>query len=342
MANYYIKRVAHAVIVFMIVTTIAFALIRLMPFGPMEMVRMRIAQQMSTSGSFSAEELERVNNLVEVYTNINPEKSIPEAYLDYMVQIFIYQDFGRSIYFSEPVGPFMLRRMQWSLFISVYGLALGRTTSLLFGAAMAYKEGSRFDQTLTGISILNRTVPFYIVGIVFLIIFAFNLEWFPSGGLYNRDYTPGVNLQYMSSIVHHAALPVIASFIAGFGGALAYRGNCIRELGKGYIRVGHLRGISDTRVAIRYVGRNSLLPIYTGLVIGMAAVFSSSIILEKIFSYPAMGLATLQALNNRDYPLLMGAFLFFTLLTLLGVLIADLTYGIIDPRVKGGDERESF
>jgi len=342
MVNYYIKRVAHAVGVFLIVTTVAFALIRLMPFGPMEMVRLRVAQQMSTSGSFSAEELERVNQLVEVYTNINPNKSIPEAYVDYMIQVIVYQDFGRSIYFSQPVTELMLNRMQWSLFISVYGLALGRTTSLLFGAVMAYKEGSRFDQGLTGLSILNQTVPFYVVGIAFLIVFAFNLQWLPSGGLYNRDYTPGVNIQYMGSIVRHAALPVVASFVAGFGGALNYRGNCIRELGKGYIRVGHLRGISDTRIAIRYVGRNSLLPIYTGLVIGMAGIFGSSIILEKIFSYPAMGLATFQALINRDYPLLMGAFLFFTFMTLLGVLIADLTYGIVDPRVKGGDERETF
>jgi len=340
--NYYLKRIAHAVIVFFLVTTIAFVLFRLMPFGPVEMVRIRLAQQMAQSGGANQQSMAQVNELVEVYTNINPDVSIPVAYFNFLTDVFIHQDLGRSFKFSDPVTQVLANRVQWSIFISVYGLALGRTISLVLGAGMAYTEGSRFDKLLTGISILNRTVPFYIVGIVVLIIFAFNLGWFPSGGLYNRDYTPGVNLEFMGSIVRHATLPIVASFVAGFGGALSYRGNCVRELGKGYIRVAHLRGIGDSRIAIRYVGRNSLLPIYTGLVIGIATVFSSSIILEKIFDYPAMGFVTFQALINRDYPLLMGSFMFFTALTLLGVLIADLTYGIIDPRVKGGGERESF
>lgn len=341
-SSYYVKRVAHAVAVFFLVTTIAFALFRLMPFGPVEMVRIRLMQQMSQSGSFSQQELARINQMVQTYTNINPDRPIYLAYLDYLKQVFLHQDLGRSFHFSAPVTDVLANRMQWSIFISVYGLALGRTASLLLGAGMAYKEGSRFDRVLTGVSILNRTVPFYVVGIAMLIVFAFNLGWFPDGGLYNRDYAAGVNVAFMGSVVRHAALPIAASFVAAFGGALAYRGNCVRELGKGYIRVAHLRGVDDSRIAIRYVGRNSLLPVYTSIVIGIAAVFSSSIILEQIFDYPAMGYATFEALVNRDYPLLMGSFLFFTALTLLGVLVADLTYGIIDPRVKGGGERESF
>ncbi|MFC7141247.1 ABC transporter permease [Halosimplex aquaticum] len=341
-SSYFLKRTAHAVLVFAIVTSLAFAIFRLMPFGPVEMVRLRLMQQMSTSGSFSQAELDRINTMVETYTNINPDRPIPLAYVDYLEQVIVHQDLGRSFHFSKPVTEVLATRMQWSIFISVYGIALGRTTSLLLGAGMAYKEGSRFDKVLTGFSILNRTVPFYIVGIVVLIVFSFNLGWFPSGGLYNRAYTPGLNVDFMVSIVRHATLPVFASFIAGFGGALAYRGNCIRELGKGYIRVAHLRGISDARIAIRYVGRNSLLPIYTSLTLAIATVFSSSIILETIFGYPAMGYVTYEALLNRDYPLLMGSFMFFTAITLLGILVADLTYGIIDPRVKGGGDREAF
>ena len=195
---------------------------------------------------------------------------------------------------------------------------------------------------MTVVSIANTTIPYYIVAIIALIVFSFNLGWFPSGGRMTSGTTPGLNYPFIAGIVEHAALPVFSAFIAGFGGAMAFRGNCIREMGKGYIRVARLRGISQGRIAIRYVGRNALLPIYTSIMMGLASLFGSSIILETIFNYPAMGFVTFEALMDRDYPLIMGSFIFFTAITLLGILIADLTYGIIDPRVKGGDDRETY
>jgi peptide/nickel transport system permease protein len=341
-SKYYLKRVLHSILVFVLVVTLAFVMFRLMPFGPVEMVRLRLMEQMSRSGAYSQQRAQRINQLVQLYTSINPQKPIPIAYLQYLRDVILYQDLGKSFNFNAPVTQILLTHMQWSIFISVYGLALGKTVGLLFGASMAYNEGSRFDKAMTGITILNRSIPFYVVGIVLLIIFAYNFGWLPDGGLYNRALKPGFNLPFMISILRHATLPVLASFVAAFGGALAYRGNCVRELGEGYIRVAHLRGISDTRIAIRYVGRNSLLPIYTSLMMSVATVFSSSIILETIFDYPGMGYVMFKALQNRDMPLLMGAFMFFTFVTLLGILIADLTYGIIDPRVKGGEEREAF
>jgi peptide/nickel transport system permease protein len=207
---------------------------------------------------------------------------------------------------------------------------------------MAYKEGSRLDQGLTGFTILNRSIPYYVVAILSLILFGFVLGWLPTAGRATPGTTPGMNLPFVAGVVEHAALPVLSTLVAGFGGALAFRGNCIRELGEGYIRVARLRGISDARIAIRYVGRNAILPVYTNLMLGIAGVFGSGIIIETIFSYPAVGYATFNALTNRDYPLLMGTFIFFTTITVVGILIADLTYGIVDPRVSGGGDRESY
>jgi peptide/nickel transport system permease protein len=178
--------------------------------------------------------------------------------------------------------------------------------------------------------------------VIFLVFFGFVLGWFPTSGRANPLAEPGLNYPFIAGIVHHATLPIVASFVAGFGGALAFRGNCVREMGKPYIKLGELRGLSSGRLALRYVGRNAILPVYTGLVMGIAGVFGSSIIIETIFTYPAMGYALFNALTSRDYPLLMGAFIFFTFVTVVGILIADLTYGIVDPRVKSGGERESF
>jgi len=337
--EYYLKRVGQTLVVFFLATTLTFVLYRAAPGSAADMIRVRLLRNID--GQPTPEQIRQINQQVEFYTNINPERPLYLAYLDYMKQLVLHQDLGQSILFGRPVTELLLERAQWTLFISVYGLLLGYTTSLLLGAGMAYKEGSRMDRILTAFTTINRTVPFYVVALFSIIIFADGLGWFPSAGNASR-IQPGFTVPYMLDIVHHAALPILASFVAGFGGALAYRGNCIRELGKGYIRVAHLRGVKDSRIAIRYVGRNSLLPIYTQFMMGLGALLGGSVILEEIFQYPGMGRLFLRALNARDYPLLMGGFLVFTALTLTGILIADLTYGLIDPRVKGGAERESF
>ena len=340
--SYYLKRLGQSVFVFFVTVTVTFALYRMLPGGPVEMMRANLISQLVQQGNPTPQQIEKVNRMVEAYTGINPDQPWYVAYYEYLHDIVLYQDFGTSIIKREPVFQILFKALPWSLFISIYGLALGTTVSLLLGAAMAYAEGSRFDSGMTVISIINTTVPYYIVAILALIVFSFNLGWFPSGGRMTPGTTPGFNYPFIAGIVEHAALPILSTFIAGFGGALAFRGNCIREMGKGYIRLARLRGISQGRIAIRYVGRNALLPIYTSIMMGIASLFGSSIILETIFNYPAMGFVTFEALMDRDYPLIMGAFIFFTTITLLGILIADLTYGIIDPRVKGGADRESY
>ncbi|KTG11468.1 ABC transporter permease [Haloprofundus marisrubri] len=340
---YYAKRIGQSILVFLIAVTVTFALYRMLPFGPVEMLKIQLMQQFIEQGSSpTPEQMAKINGMVQTYTGIDPSQPWYISYYEYIRDIVLYQDFGRSIFKQEPVFTILFKAMPWSIFISIYGLALGTTVSLLLGAGMAYTEGSRFDTGLTIFSIINTTVPYYVVAILTLIIFSFNLGWFPSGGRMDPATTPGINLPFIIGVVKHAALPVFSSFIAGFGGALAFRGNCIREMGEGYIRVAQLRGISKGRIAIRYVGRNALLPVYTSIMMGLAGLFGSSIILETIFNYPAMGYVTFNALLNRDYPLIMGAFIFFTAITLLGILVADLTYGIIDPRVKGGSNREAY
>lgn len=341
--SYYIKRIAQTVMVFLSTVTVTFLMYRLMPGGPVEQMKIQLQSEYQKSGeSLSRSQITQINQQVESLTNIQPNTPLHQQYIDYMQGVLFHADFGTSIVLQEPVFKVLFEAMPWSIFISVYGLALGTTLSLLLGAVMAYKEGSNFDTGLTVVSTLTQTVPYYIVAILMLIVFAFQLKWLPTGGKMTPGTVPGLNWPFIAGIVEHAALPILSSFVAGFGGALAYRGNCVREMGKGYLRLARLRGLSQGRIAIRYVGRNALLPIYTTLMLGVASVFGSSIILEQIFNYRAMGFVTYNALLDQDYPLLMGAFIFFSAITLFGILVADLTYGIIDPRVEGGANRESY
>jgi peptide/nickel transport system permease protein len=340
--RYLAERIGHSVLVFFIVLTITFALYRFMPGGPIEILRAQIIANSETAQAAEGQ-LERVDRLVEQYSGIRPDEPWYIAYVDYLEGIILHQDFGQSIHKDGGVYELLFSKMPWSLFISIYGLALGTTVSLVLGAFMAHYEGTRFDTGLTVFTIINQAIPYFIFAIILLIIFSFNLDWLPSRGRYAfAEVEPGVNIDFMVSVIKHAILPISAAFLAGFGGGLGFRGNAVREKGETYTRIARVRGIKESRIAIRYIGRNSLLPIYTRLMLGIAGVFSSSIILEKIFQYRGVGLLMFEALKLRDYPLLMGGFMFFTAMTLLGIVIADMTYGIIDPRVVGGGDRESF
>ncbi|WP_137290788.1 ABC transporter permease [Natronorubrum halophilum] len=339
--RYYWERIGHALVTLVAVTTITFALFRLMPGNPADAMRADFERRLGGRGE--AADPEVIDQMVQVHTGFDPDKPIHLQYVDYLQDIFIHQDFGQSIQYGDPVFDILFAAMPWSVFISVYGLAFGYMANILLGAAMAYKEGSRFDSYATVMATFLNSIPYYVGALLFLAFFAYKLGWFPGGGRYNTRIDAGLNPEFMWSIIHHGTLPIMSSFIVGFGGgALSMRGNSVRILGEDYLRVARLRGISSTRIATRYVARNAILPLYTQMMIGIAAVFSSSVVLEYIFTYPGVGWYTFDAIQMRDYPLLMGSFLFFTIITLIGILIAEFTYGIVDPRAGSGGQSESY
>ncbi|MFC6800056.1 MULTISPECIES: ABC transporter permease [unclassified Haladaptatus] len=336
--RYYITRIGQAVFTLFAVFTISFFMYRLLPGGPVEAMRQQmVLEAMSTGGEV---DMQRINRLVEIYTGIQPTEPLYVQYFNYIRDIVLYQDFGKSIWKNQPVFQILFTAMPWSVFVSIYGLLLGFTTNILLGSLMAYREGGRFDKTMSIVATISTSVPYYVAAILMLSYLAFELGWFPTGGRYDSQLTsPGFNVPFIVSVIRHAALPILTGFVVGFGGgALAMRGNSLRVMGEDYIRVAQLRGLSETRIATRYVTRNAILPMYTSLMIGIASIFSSSIIMEQIFNYPGVGWYTFGAIENRDYPLLMGVFIFFTVITLIGVLIAEFTYGFIDPRASTGDK----
>jgi len=331
--NYYLKRIGQAVLTLFTVTTFAFVLFRLMPGGPLQSMRLMLEQEYIQRGQ--TPDQAAIEQKLQAYTGIVPDEPIWQQYVEYMVDVILYQDFGTSIYYGEPVFGILLEAMPWSIFISVFGLALGYTVNILLGALLAYKEGSKTDSAFTVLATFLNSVPYYVVAILLIANLALQVEWIPKSGRYAQEVTPGFHPAFIESILLHAMLPIASSFVVGFGGgALSMRGNAIRILGEDYLRVARLRGISASRIATRYVARNAILPMYTKFMIGIASIFSSSVILEQIFVYPGVGWYTYDGLRRQDYPLMMASFIFFTTLTILGVLLADFTYGQIDPRVK--------
>ncbi|QLH81998.1 ABC transporter permease [Halosimplex pelagicum] len=338
--RYVLKRFGQAVLTLFVVVTVAFILYRLMPGNPVSAYKAQLLEQAEQTGT--QVDIEEINRRAELYLNVNPDQPIHLAYLEYMREALLNQDFGESLWYNRPVFDILFQAMPWSIFISIYSLILGRGVSLSLGMLMAYKEGSKFDYGMTIFGQALSAIPYYVGAIVLLAFLGYQTGIFPTGGRYDTATTPGFNIPFMLGVLHHGALPILSGFILGFGGNLSMRANAISVMGADYLRFARLRGVGTGRLATLYVGRNAILPLYTGIMIGISGIFSSSIILEQIFSYPGVGWFTFGALQSHDYPLLMGAFIFYTTITVTGILIADLTYGLVDPRVRSGGERESF
>lgn len=328
--RYLLKRLGQALLTFFVTITVSFGLYQAMPGGPTEAMKSVILSQSGSSGM----DIDRLNTLIQLYTNVNPDQPIHVQYLNYVRDVVLYQDLGRSFFKNEKVTTLILQRLPWSMFISLYAFALGYSLSIILGVLTAYKEKSRFDSGVSSVVIALNSVPYYIVGVVLIYFLAIEQSYFPVGGRIGSGVPIGYNPDFMISLVKHAALPAISMGVLATSAALSMRGNAIRILGEDYVRVAQLRGLRDTRIATQYLGHNAILPMYTQFMIGIAGVFSSAVIVEEVFSYPGMGLLMFEAVKTQDYPLLMGTLIVFTAISLTAIFVADLTYSLIDPRIS--------
>lgn len=335
--SYVLKRLAQSVFTVFVVISASFGLIRLLPGGPLAYLRSQAIQQSGSSLSMS-----EINARIQAQTNIAVDEPIYVQYGQYM-SAMLQGDFGVSTRFGDPVMSIIGPAIPWTVFLTATALFLAFTVGVSLGAFMAYKEGSRFDVASTGIGLVLNSTPGYVVALLFISYLGYRRNLFPTGGRYASELTVGFNLPFLTSVLYHGAMPIASMALVGFGGwALSMRGNSIRVLGEDYLRVARLRGLSTTRIASRYVARNAILPMYTGLMIAIGTVFGGAVIIENIFAYPGVGFYLIQGINARDYPLMMGGFIIITVAMVIGITVADLTYGWLDPRAKGGGSRESY
>jgi peptide/nickel transport system permease protein len=327
-----IRRVSQAVLTVFVVITLTFCLTYLAPGSPVD----ALIRQMTDRGMTGANIQREVENLLR----ITPTEPVHIAFFNYFADV-VQGKLGQSIFLREPVVELLARRAPWTIFLLSWATFISFGVGIVLGAFMAYYEGGKLDVGLSVYAMIAGSVPYYIWAIFFLVIFAMILNIFPASGRSSLDVDPGFTLEYMADIMHHATLPILSLILSGSIASLSMRGNSIRVLGEDYMYVARVRGLSDLRLGVQYVLRNAILPMYTGFMISVGAMFGGAVILETVFSYSGMGLLMLQSLNRRDYPALMGVFMVITISIVITLLIADLSYGKLDPRA-GGEGREAF
>lgn len=334
MVNYYVRRTARVFVTIFLVASLTFGLVRLLPGGPFTLLRTQLLRQGVPADEVDA----RIANL----QNIRPDEPLWQQYLDYMFALF-QGNLGESISLGEPVVTVLAKAAPWTIFVVLVSTVLVFVIGIFLGSLQAYWEGSRFDQVTTGISISLMSLPFYVVAVILLYIFAYQFGWLPTAGTVSNSVERSLGIPFLVSALKHSILPIVSYTLGATGGqALAMRGNSIQVLGNDYVQVARLRGLSDRRIATRYVARNAILPMYTGFLLLLGFRLGGTVILEQIFSYTGLGYYMISALKANDYPLMMGTFLVITVALVLGVFIADLTYSRIDPRISAGESDEAY
>lgn len=313
--------------------TFTFFLIRLLPGNP---VSIKIDQYMQQGYT-----LDEARNLAASLYQFNPDQPVMEQYVQYIGGL-LQGDLGISITSAgTPVTATILRFLPWTLLSVGTALLVSFVMGITIGMAMAYWRGGWFDNTMTAIASILSGIPDYVFAIGIILIGGVQLRLFNVGdlrGAVDPDIEVGFTLEYISSIIQHAVLPVITYVLGSVGGwILAMKSSTMSTLGEDYIHVAKARGLSERRILTAYVGRNAMLPLVTGLAISIGFVISGSVIVEKYFEYPGLGRKLVLAVGERDYTTMQGIFLTISIAVILANILADLMLGWLDPRVKIGD-----
>ncbi len=313
------------------VLTVTFILLRLMPGNPIDAyVSQQIAMGVPPDIAYS-----RARQLYAIY----PQKPLIQQYLDYIRNVF-HGDFGVSVRFGmRPAMDIVIHALPWTVFTLSIAITLQFLIGILIGMFLAYKRGTPIDNIGTLVLMAWRAIPDYIMGILMLIIFGVELRLLPYIGEISPGVQPGPDiwgvLNFIRDALWHAALPIMTYVMVGFPGwSLAMRGSAISVLGEDYVAAAEARGLPGRRIALTYVGRNAVLPLLTGFVISLGYMFGGSNFIEWLFSYRGIGYFFIGAIWGRDYAVVQACLTIEVLAVITGVTLADLVYGLIDPRIR--------
>ena len=327
---YFARRIGFFVVTLWAAVTLNFLIPRLIPGDPAEQI---IRQLVGQSANIDPAQI----RAVQVMLGIDTDQSVFEQYVSYM-QNTLRGDFGTSYtYFPYTVTHMIGQTFPWTLTLILVTTAFGFVIGTLLGAFAAWRRNTRFDAWVSVGSTFIGTLPFFWVALALIYLLAIQFRILPTGGGYGGDVDQGWNWPYIRSVISHALLPGLSLLIlAPIGWILAMRNNMVQILGDDYTRLARAKGLPERRIAIWYGARNAILPQVTSLALTIGGLIGGNVIVEQIFNYPGTGRLLFEALGVRDYPLMQTIFLFIVVGVLVANLIADILYGILDPRVRRG------
>jgi peptide/nickel transport system permease protein len=258
------------------------------------------------------------------------DKPLWQQYLIWLNNL-LHANMGYSYAYHIPVWTLIMENLPHTLTLVLVSIMVAHLFALCLGTVQAYYHDGWFDRVVTIITYFLYAMPTFWLGILLVQWFAIDLGWFPSGGISN----PLVATPSFGDIVYHLVLPCTALIVTSLAGWARYmRSSMMETLLQDFVRTARAKGLGEPRVVFVHALRNSVLPLITLFGLSLPGLFAGALFIEEIFNYPGMGLLYWNAVNDRDFPIILGVTMFLGALTVLGNLIADLLYALVDPRIQ--------
>ncbi|QOX79109.1 ABC transporter permease [Trichlorobacter lovleyi] len=322
MTAYLLRRIAMLVPLMLGITLITFTVIHLAPGEPVDM-------QMAMNPKVGKEARERLTKFYGL------DKPLPEQYFTWLGRL-ARLDLGRSFSSdNRPVLDKIKERLPITLSLNLVALIIEFGLAIPIGVLAAVKRDTILDKGITVVVFLGFAVPTFWLALLLMYFFGVKLNWLPISGLHTLGYESYSWLGRLWDLTKHLVLPICVASFGSFAGVSRYmRSAMLQVIGQDYITTARAKGLSERVVIWKHALRNALLPLITLLGFSIPGLIGGSVIFETIFAIPGMGQLFYQGVMSRDYPVVMGILVIGAFLTLLGNLIADISYALADPRIR--------
>ena len=323
MGRYILKRLLQAIPLLLGVATVTFFIVHLAPGDPMDMfLEQRYRRQINP---------EVIELLRQKYGLDQP---IHVQYVKWIGNL-ARGDLGESFRHRRPVATLIAERIPFTLQLTVLALFFDALVGIALGIFSAIKQYSLADKAITLGSLIIYSIPGFWLALMLVLIFSVNLGWLPTSQTRSLDYELLSWFEKLLDLLWHLVLPVFVLGIASAAGTARYMRNRLLEvLSEEYILAARARGLKERAVILKHALRNALIPIVTIYGLSLPFLLGGAVLIENVFAWPGMGTLAVEAVRGRDYPVILATSMMGAVLVLLGNLLADVTYVLVDPRVS--------
>ena len=315
------------------------AVFGLMSLAPSDMVENYVRSQLLISAERQADNVYTEEQIAAAKARLGLDLPFYAQYGRWLYRVIVERDLGRSLISRAPILFLIRSRMINSLILNLISLLFLTLLSFATGLYFSSKAGTRVDLAATFVALLLHAFPVFLL-LILLQVFAAASGWFPITAYPDFPFREAP-LRFSFSYLHHVALPLLGAFLGGVGATMRYiRATMLDQLGQPWVTALRARGISERRIYVVHAFRNTLNPYVTSSADLFAGLFSGSLIMEIIFSYPGIGRLMYEAVREEDINLVLANIMFTSVLILLGMIAADVLLAVVDPRIRysGGDD----
>lgn len=319
--NFFVRRILYAIPLLILVSVIMYAIMHLAPGGPLAMLAINPKV--------------RPEDLARLTASLGLDKP---WYIQYFKWFFAYirGDWGMSFQTHRPVFVMIMERLPNTLQLMGVSMIFALALAVPIGIYSAIRQYTWFDNLATTFSYIGYSMPIFWFGLMLQLFFAYYLyDWTGAHIFYSANmYSVGQSSNILNRL-QHLTLPVMTLSIASIAGWSRYqRSSMLEIINSDYLRTARAKGLPESKVILKHALRNAIIPLITVLTLDISALFSGAVVTETVFGWPGMGRLFYDAVNKRDYPVVMGCVMLFSVMVIFFNLIADVLYGMFDPRIR--------